>query len=74
MKKVTQHQLYIMMMDIDDSLVILNSVKEVIKELPEEVSFSEDEFKAKCVMHSMKKSRGSLNPQKANTVINNLLS
>lgn len=74
MKKVTHHQLYIMAVDIDDSIVILNSVKEVIEELPEEVSFSEDEFKAKCLMKSMRKSRGSLNPQKVHNVLTQLLS
>ena len=71
---ISQHDIYMTTLDITDQLMVLSSVKEVLEALPEEIRFEKDKLKADCVSHTMRKSRGSMNPNKVNMIIENLLS
>ena len=74
MKNISAHSIYIIRTDIEDSILVLQGIKEVIDELPDVVSYDKNEFISTCTSKIMRKSRGSLNPMKISIILNNYLS
>ena len=74
MKNISAHSIYIIRSDVEDSIFVLQGIKEVIDELPDLVSYDKNEFISTCTSKIMRKSRGSLNPMKISIILNNYLS
>ena len=74
MKNISAHSIYIIRTDIEDSIFVLQCIKEVIDELPDVVSYDKDEFISTCTSKIMRKSRGSLNPMKIKIILDSYLS
>lgn len=68
--KLSQHSQYMIRIDIEDTLQVLNGVKSVIDRDKE---YSEEEFKDECFKEIMKMTKGSLNPMKIHNIIDKLL-
>lgn len=74
MKNISAHSIYIIRSDVEDSIFVLQGIKEVIDELPDVVSYDKNEFIATCTSRIMRNSRGSLNPMKIKTILDSYLS
>lgn len=74
MKNISAHSIYIIRTEIEDSIFVLQGIKEVIDELPDVVSYDKDEFISTCTSKIMRKSRGSLNPMKIKIILDSYLS